>query len=45
MTCDKNYYIDIFHFDDYLDNEQLTGSSENKFFFSFDRFRVGVTML
>ena len=28
---DKNYYIDIFHFDDYL-NKQLTGSSENQFF-------------
>ena len=27
---DKNYYIDIFHFDDYL-NKQLTGSSENQF--------------
>ena len=41
---DKNYYIDIFHFDDYL-NKQLTGSSENQFFFSFDRFRGGVTTL
>ena len=41
---DKNYLIDIFHFDDYLD-KQLTGSSENQFFFSFDRFRGGVTML
>ena len=41
---DKNYYIDIFHFDDYLD-KQLTGSSGNQFFFSFDRFRGGVTML
>ena len=41
---DKNYYIDMFHFDDYL-NKQLTGSSENQFFFRFDRFRGGVTIL
>ena len=30
MYIDKNYYIDIFHFDDYL-NKQLMGSSENHF--------------
>ena len=26
----KNYYIDVFHFDDYL-NKQFMGSSENQF--------------
>ena len=30
LYVDKNYYIDIFHFDDYL-NKQLMGSSENQF--------------
>ena len=35
-----DFYIDIFHLDDYL-NKQLTGSSENQFFSSFDRFRGG----
>ena len=30
LYIDKNYYIDIFHFDDYL-NKQLMGSSENHF--------------
>ena len=30
LYIDKNYYIDIFHIEDYL-NKQLMGSSENQF--------------
>ena len=39
LYVDKNYYIDIFHFDDYL-NKQLMGSSENQFLMLYAKLMV-----
>ena len=44
LYVDKNYYIDIFHFDDYL-NKQLMGSSENQFLMLYAKLMVVLTII